>query len=47
MAETGTVTVTTNIIKRDGQEVSFDISKIVNAIKKANKEVEPIHQLNE
>ena len=47
MAEGTGVAVTTNIIKRDGQEVSFDISKIVNAIKKANKEVEPIHQLNE
>ena len=47
MAEYSGVAVTTNIIKRDGQEVTFDISKIVNAISKANKEVEPIHQLNE
>ena len=47
MADYTSVAVTTNIIKRDGQEVSFDISKIVNAISKANREVEPIHQLNE
>ena len=47
MEKYGTVVVTTNIIKRDGQEVGFDISKIVNAIGKANNEVEPIHQLNE
>ena len=47
MAEYTGVAVTTNIIKRDGQEVTFDLSKIVNAISKANKEVEPIHQLNE
>ena len=47
MAEYSGVTVTTNIIKRDGQEVTFDLSKIVNAISKANKEVDPIHQLNE
>ena len=47
MEKYGTVVVTTNIIKRDGQEVGFDISKIVNAIGKANNEVDPIHQLNE
>ena len=47
MADYSGVTVTTNIIKRDGQEVTFDLSKIVNAISKANKEVDPIHQLNE
>ncbi len=35
-----------NVIKRSGEEVTFDISKIINAIAKANKEVEPIHQLN-
>ena len=28
--------VKTNVIKRNGKEVSFDISKIVNAITKAN-----------
>ena len=38
--------VKTNVIKRNGQEVTFDISKIVNAITKANKEVEPVHQMN-
>ena len=37
--------VKTNVIKRNGQEVSFDISKIINAIGKANKEVESIHQM--
>ena len=47
MADYTGIVVTTNIIKRDGQEVTFDLSKIVNAISKANKEVEPIHQLNE
>lgn len=35
------------IIKRNGQEVDFDKSKIVNAIKKANAEVDPVHQMNE
>ena len=35
-----------NVIKRNGQEVSFDITKIINAIGKANNEVEGIHQLN-
>ena len=36
-----------NVIKRNGEEVTFDKSKIVNAIKKANNEVPPIHQLND
>ncbi len=36
-----------NVIKRNGKEVNFDISKIANAIRKANKEVEPIYQMNE
>lgn len=40
------ITVKTNVIKRNGQEVAFDISKIVNAIRKANKEVEGIHQMS-
>ncbi len=40
-------TVSVNVIKRNGQEVSFDISKIVNAIVKANMEVDRIHQMNE
>ena len=39
--------VMTNIIKRNGEEVTFDITKIVNAIAKANKEVDRIHQMNE
>jgi ribonucleoside-triphosphate reductase len=34
------------VIKRSGMEVDFDISKITNAIRAANKEVEPIYQLN-
>lgn len=41
------VKVHTNVIKRNGQEVTFDISKIINAIGKANNEVNEIHQLNE
>ncbi len=36
-----------NVIKRNGEEVTFDKSKIINAIKKANNEVPPIHQLND
>ena len=39
--------VKTKVIKRNGEEVSFDISKIVNAITKANAEVDRIHQMNE
>lgn len=35
------------IIKRSGSEVTFDIDKIVNAIKKANAEVEPSERLTE
>ena len=35
-----------NVIKRNGKEVKFDLSKIVHAIEKANKEVDPIYQLN-
>ena len=35
------------VIKRNGVEVPFDLSKIVNAVKAANLEVEPIHRLNE
>ena len=37
--------VRTNVIKRNGQEVEFDITKIVNAIEAANREVDPIHQM--
>ena len=39
--------VRTNIIKRNGQEVSFDITKIINAIRKANAEVKDIYKMNE
>ncbi len=42
-----TVDVRTNVIKRNGKEVSFDEEKIVNAIRKANASVDPIHQLND
>ena len=35
------------IIKRNGNEVAFDISKIENAIRKASAEVEKQHQLSE
>ena len=35
------------VIKRNGEEVAFDLSKIINAIRAANKEVEAIHQLND
>ena len=35
-----------NVIKRNGKEVKFDLSKIVHAIEKANKEVDPIYQLH-
>ena len=33
------------IIKRSGEEVGFDISKIIAAVHKANKEVEPSRRL--
>ena len=39
-------TVTTNVIKRNGEEVHFDRAKIVNAITQANGNVERIHQMN-
>ena len=39
--------VNVNVIKRSGEEVPFDVTKIINAIKKANHEVEPIYQLSE
>ena len=42
-----TTDVKTNVIKRNGKEVSFDVSKIVNAITKANASVDHLHQLNE
>ena len=36
-----------HVIKRNGEEVTFDLSKIENAIKAANNEVDKRHQLNE
>ena len=39
--------VKVNVIKRNGEEVSFVLLKIANAIKAANQEVAPIYQLNE
>lgn len=41
------LTGTTRVIKRNGEEVNFDLSKIVNAIQKANAGTENIHQMNE
>ncbi len=41
------ILVRTNIIKRNGKEVRFDIEKIVNAIRKANNEVDPIYRMND
>ena len=35
------------VIKRNGEEVTFDVSKIVNAVKAANNEVDNLHSLNE
>ena len=40
-------TITRRVIKRNGEEVVFDVQKILNAIRKANNEVGPIHRLNE
>ena len=42
-----TSTTTTNVIKRNGEEVHFDLDKIVSAIKAANREVDRLHQLND
>ena len=39
--------VKTRVIKRNGEEVDFRLEKIVNAIKKANEEVENIHKMND
>ena len=36
-----------NIIKRNGKEVDFDVTKITNAIRKANNEIDKLHRLNE
>ncbi len=40
-------TKNTNVIKRNGEEVIFDKTKIENAVRKANNSVEKIHQLND
>ena len=40
------VEVKNNVIKRNGQEVSFNIDKIIHAVQAANCEVAPIHQMN-
>ena len=39
--------VKTRVIKRNGEEVDFRLERIVNAIKKANEEVENIHRMND
>ena len=39
--------VKTRVIKRNGEDVDFRLEKIVNAIKKANEEVENIHKMND
>ena len=39
--------VKTRVIKRNGEEVDFRLEKIVNAIKKANEEVDNIHKMND
>ncbi len=39
--------VKVKVIKRSGEEVDFDLLKIVNAIKAANNEVDNIHKLND
>ncbi|MCD8083878.1 MAG: anaerobic ribonucleoside-triphosphate reductase [Clostridiales bacterium] len=41
------IDVKTNVIKRNGKEVTFDESKIVNAIGKANQSVDVLHRMNE
>ena len=41
------VEVTTNVIKRNGEEVHFNSQKIVNAVHKANEEVDRLHQMND
>ncbi len=39
--------VKTNVIKRNGEEVGFNLDKIINAIWAANREVDKLHQMNE
>lgn len=38
--------VKTKVIKRNGEEVGFDLEKIENAIRAANEEVDNIYKLN-
>ena len=40
-------TIKTKVIKRNGEEVTFDLTKIENAILAANNEVDNIYQLNQ
>lgn len=44
---TATIKVKNKVIKRNGTEVSFDLRKITNAVRKANREVDNIHKMNE
>lgn len=46
MAAAEEIKVKSNVIKRNGQEVKFDIEKISNAIRKANHEVDEIYRMN-
>ena len=39
--------IKTNVIKRNGEEVAFDLEKIINAIKGAKKDVDKLHRMNE
>ena len=41
------VEVKTNVIKRNGEEGHFNSQKIVNAVHKANEEVDRLHQMND
>ena len=41
------IVVKNKVIKRNGEEVEFDITKIINAINAANNEVENIYKMNE
>ena len=38
--------VKTKVIKRNGEEVGFDLEKIENAIRAANEEVDNIYKMN-
>lgn len=41
------IAVKTNVIKRNGEEVLYDVSKIINAISSANNEVDRLYQMSE